>query len=154
MEAACNFLIFQLLNLEDSFMKKNNIKVILSKLGLDVHSRGVFIVAKILRDAGMEVIYLGNSMPEQIIKAAIQEDADIIGVSSLSGAHLTLGADLIGEAEKEGIKENKIYVIGGAISPEDVNKLKGIGFDAVFTSGSTNEEIVSSIKKLYELKTK
>ncbi len=135
-------------------MKKNNIKVILSKLGLDVHSRGVFIVAKILRDAGMEVIYLGNSMPEQIIKAAIQEDADIIGVSSLSGAHLTLGADLISEAEKEGIKENKIYVIGGAISPEDVDKLKSIGFDDVFTSGATNEEIVSSIKKLYELKTK
>ncbi|MEI7615734.1 MAG: cobalamin-dependent protein, partial [Actinomycetota bacterium] len=74
-------------------MAKSNIKVLLSKLGLDVHSRGVFIVAKILRDAGMEVIYLGNSMPEEIIKAAVQEDADIIGVSSLGGAHLTLGAD-------------------------------------------------------------
>ena len=60
-------------------MAKSNIKVLLSKLGLDVHSRGVFIVAKILRDAGMEVIYLGNSMPDAIIKAAVQEDADIIG---------------------------------------------------------------------------
>jgi methylmalonyl-CoA mutase C-terminal domain/subunit len=133
-------------------MEKSNIKVLLSKLGLDVHSRGVFIVAKVLRDAGMEVIYLGNSMPDEIIKAAIQEDADIIGVSSLGGAHLTLGADLIDEAVKEGIKDNKGYVIGGVISPTDIDTLKNIGFDAVFTSGATNEEIVSSFKNLYNSK--
>ncbi len=130
-------------------MEKSNIKVLLSKLGLDVHSRGVFIVAKVLRDAGMEVIYLGNSMPDEIIKAAVQEDADIIGVSSLGGAHLTLGTDLINEAKKEGIKDGKGYVIGGAISPNDIDTLKNIGFDAVFTSGATNEEIVSSFKNLY-----
>ncbi|MCX6383686.1 MAG: cobalamin B12-binding domain-containing protein [Actinobacteria bacterium] len=129
-------------------MTKKNIKVLLSKLGLDVHSRGVFIVAKILRDAGMEVIYIGNSMPDQIIKAAVQEDADIIGVSSLGGAHLTLGADLMREAEKEGIKESKSYVIGGAISPDDIGKLKEIGFDSVFTSGATREEIINVIKSL------
>jgi methylmalonyl-CoA mutase C-terminal domain/subunit len=129
-------------------MTKKNIKVLLSKLGLDVHSRGVFIVAKILRDAGMEVIYIGNSMPDQIIKAAVQEDADIIGVSSLGGAHLTLGADLMREAEKEGIKESKGYVIGGAISPDDIGKLKEIGFDSVFTSGATREEIINVIKSL------
>jgi methylmalonyl-CoA mutase C-terminal domain/subunit len=129
-------------------MTKKNIKVLLSKLGLDVHSRGVFIVAKILRDAGMEVIYIGNSMPDQIIKAAVQEDADIIGVSSLGGAHLTLGADLMREAEKEGIKESKSYVIGGAISPDDIDKLKEIGFDSVFTSGATREEIINVIKSL------
>lgn len=129
-------------------MTKKNIKVLLSKLGLDVHSRGVFIVAKILRDAGMEVIYIGNSMPDQIIKAAVQEDADIIGVSSLGGAHLTLGADLMREAEKEGIKESKSYVIGGAISPDDIGKLKEIGFDSVFTSGATREQIINVIKSL------
>lgn len=129
-------------------MTKKNIKVLLSKLGLDVHSRGVFIVAKILRDAGMEVIYIGNSMPDQIIKAAVQEDADIIGVSSLGGAHLTLGADLMREAEKEGIKESKSYVIGGVISPDDIGKLKEIGFDSVFTSGATREEIINVIKSL------
>jgi len=133
-------------------MTKTNIKVLLSKLGLDVHSRGVFIVAKILRDAGMEVIYLGNSMPDQIIKAAIQEDADIVGVSSLAGAHLTLGADLINEAKKEGIKDNKGYVIGGAISPEDIDNLKKIGFDAIFTSGATKEEIISSFKDIFNKK--
>ncbi len=129
-------------------MSKRNIKVLLSKLGLDVHSRGVFIVAKILRDAGMEVIYLGNSMPEQIIKAAIQEDADVIGVSSLGGAHLTLGADLMKEAENEGIKESKRFVIGGAISPDDIGSLKQMGFSQVFTSGATSEEIVGSIENL------
>jgi len=133
-------------------MTKNNIKVLLSKLGLDVHSRGVFIVAKVLRDAGMEVIYLGNSMPDEIIRAAVQEDADIIGVSSLGGAHLTLGADLIDEAIKEGIKNSKGFVIGGAISPSDIDTLKNIGFDAIFTSGATNQEIVASFKNLYNSK--
>ena len=135
-------------------MKKRSIKVLLSKLGLDVHSRGVFIVAKQLRDAGMEVIYIGNSMPEQIVKAAVQEDADVIGVSSLGGAHLQLGRELISEAEKEGIKDSKAYIIGGAIPPEDAIKLKGMGFDAIFASGATKEEIISSINNIVEKKFK
>ena len=135
-------------------MKKRSIKVLLSKLGLDVHSRGVFIVAKQLRDAGMEVIYIGNSMPEQITKAAVQEDADVIGVSSLGGAHLQLGRELISEAEKEGIKDNKAYIIGGAIPPEDAIKLKEMGFDAIFASGATKEEIISSINNIVEKKFK
>jgi methylmalonyl-CoA mutase, C-terminal domain len=133
-------------------MKKRSIKVLLSKLGLDVHSRGVFIVAKQLRDAGMEVIYIGNSMPEQIVKAAVQEDADVIGVSSLGGAHLQLGRELISEAEKEGIKDNKAYIIGGAIPPEDALKLKEMGFDDIFASGATKEEIISSINHILEKK--
>jgi len=135
-------------------MKKRSIKVLLSKLGLDVHSRGVFIVAKQLRDAGMEVIYIGNSMPEQIVKAAVQEDADVIGVSSLGGAHLQLGRELISEAEKEGIKDSKAYIIGGAIPPEDAIKLKDMGFDAIFASGATKEEIISSINNIVEKKFK
>jgi len=135
-------------------MKKRSIKVLLSKLGLDVHSRGVFIVAKQLRDAGMEVIYIGNSMPEQITRAAVQEDADVIGVSSLGGAHLKLGRELISEAEKEGIKDNKAYIIGGAIPPEDALKLKEMGFDDIFASGATKEEIVSSIRAIFEKKSK
>ncbi|MBC8387279.1 MAG: cobalamin B12-binding domain-containing protein [Actinobacteria bacterium] len=131
---------------------KKNIKVLLSTLGLDVHSRGVLTVAKYLRDAGMEVIYIGNSMPGQIIKAALQEDADIIGVSSLGGAHLTLGSDLIEQAKKEGIKDEKVFVIGGAIPDDDAEKLKEAGFDEIFTSGSTKEEIVSSITNIFEKK--
>ncbi|MCL5072283.1 MAG: cobalamin-dependent protein [Actinobacteria bacterium] len=133
-------------------MKKRSIKVLLSKLGLDVHSRGVFIVAKQLRDAGMEVIYIGNSMPGQIVKAAVQEDADVIGVSSLGGAHLQLGRELIREAEKEGIKDNKAYIIGGAIPSDDALKLKEMGFDDIFASGATKEEIISSINKIVDKK--
>ncbi len=127
---------------------KKNIKVLLSKLGLDVHSRGVLTVARQLRDAGMEVIYIGNSTTEQIIKATIQEDVDVVGVSSLGGAHIKLGKDLIDEAVKENIKENKVFIIGGAISQEDIIKLKEMGFDDIFTSGATKEEIVSSIESI------
>jgi len=133
-------------------MTKRNIKVLLSKLGLDVHSRGIFIVAKYLRDAGMEVIYIGNSMPEQIIKAATQEDADIIGVSSLAGAHLKLGSELISQAKKEGIYGGKTFIIGGAIPHDDVAKLKEVGFDHIFTSGATKEEIISSINYIVSSK--
>lgn len=133
-------------------MIKKNIKVLLSKLGLDVHSRGVFIVAKQLRDAGMDVIYIGNSMPQQIVKAALQEDADIIGVSSLGGAHLQLGKELVSEAKKEGIKYNRGFVIGGVMPPDDIRELKEIGFDDVFGPGATKEEIISSIKSIFKNK--
>jgi len=91
-------------------------------------------------------------MPRQIIKAAVQEDADIIGVSSLGGAHLQLGRELIIEAKKEGIKDNKAYIIGGAIPPEDVLKLREMGFDDIFSSGATKEEIISSINKIVAMK--
>jgi methylmalonyl-CoA mutase C-terminal domain/subunit len=121
------------------------VKILLSKLGLDVHNRGIIIVAKALRDAGMEVIYLGNSLPEEIIKSAIQEDVDVIGVSSLGGAHLTLGSKLIEGAKREGIKDRVMFTIGGVFSSTDAEKLQQIGFDEVFEPGATMEEIVSSI---------
>ncbi|MBM3710098.1 MAG: cobalamin B12-binding domain-containing protein [Actinobacteria bacterium] len=131
-------------------MKKNNgkIKVLLSKLGLDVHNRGLITVAKMLRDAGMEVIYLGNALPDEIINIAVQEDADVIGVSSLGGAHLTLGKDLIDMATEKGLKDNTIFIIGGIFSIEDHQKLKEAGFDEVFTAGATQEEIVGAIQGL------
>ena len=124
------------------------IKVLLAKLGLDIHNRGVLTVAKNLRDAGMEIIYIGNSTPEQIIKSAVQEDVDVVGVSSLGGAHLSLGAKLISLAKKEGIKDGKIYLVGGAIPEDDMKKLNAAGFDGIFTSGATKDEIVSTIKNL------
>lgn len=133
-------------------MKDKNIKVLLSKLGLDIHNRGVLTVAKNLRDAGMEVIYIGNSMVEQIIKAAIQEDVDIIGVSSLGGAHIQLGSELASHAKKEGLIDSKGLVIGGAIPDDDKLKLEKMGFDAIFTSGASREEIISKIKKIYKEK--
>ena len=124
------------------------IKILLAKLGLDIHNRGVLTVAKNLRDAGMEIIYIGNSTPEQIIKSAIQEDVDVVGVSSLGGAHLSLGTKLIDLAKKEDIKKGKIYLIGGAIPEDDMKKLNIVGFDAIFTSGATKDEIISKIKNL------
>ena len=124
------------------------IKVLLSKLGLDVHNRGIITVANELKDAGMEVIYLGNSLPREIIKAAIQEDVDVIGVSSLGGAHLTLGGELIEEVKRERLQDRMTIVIGGVFPSEDVGKLREMGFDETFLPGATREEIVSSIKKM------
>ena len=129
------------------------IKVLLSKLGLDVHNRGVITVAKELRDAGMEVIYIGNSLPKEIIRTAIQEAVDVIGVSSLGGAHLTLGTELIEEAKKERLEESMAFVIGGVFSTSDAERLRGIGFDGTFVPGATREEIVSSIRKIVSGKT-
>ncbi|HVP81129.1 MAG TPA: cobalamin-dependent protein [Thermodesulfobacteriota bacterium] len=130
------------------------IKVLLSKLGLDVHNRGIITVAKELRDAGMEVIYIGNSLPKEIIRTAIQEGVDVIGVSSLGGAHLTLGSGLIEEAKKERLEESVVFVIGGVFSPADGEKLQEIGFDGIFIPGATREDIVSSIRKIVHNKTR
>lgn len=124
------------------------IKVLLAKLGLDVHNRGIITVAKELRDEGMEVIYIGNSFPKEVINTAIQEGVDVVGVSSLGGAHLTLGSELIEEVQKEGLKKHVAFVIGGVFSPEDGQKLEEIGFDGIFFPGATREEIVSSLCKI------
>jgi len=128
------------------------IKVLLSKLGLDVHNRGLITVAGELRDAGMEVIYLGNSFPNEILNTAIQEDVDVVGVSSLGGAHLTLGRELMEEARNKGLQDRIAFVIGGVFPHQDVEKLKEIGFDGVFPPGATREEIVSSIGKIVSYK--
>jgi methylmalonyl-CoA mutase C-terminal domain/subunit len=127
-------------------------KVLLSKLGLDVHNRGLLTVARELSDAGMEVIYIGNSLPKEIIFTAIQEDVDVVGVSSLGGAHLTLGGELMEEAKREGLKERIGFVIGGVFPPGDTDKLKQIGFDETFMPGATREEIVSLIQKIVSSK--
>jgi len=127
-------------------------KVLLSKLGLDVHNRGLLTVAKELSDAGMEIIYIGNSLPKEIISTAIQEDVDVVGVSSLGGAHLTLGGDLMEEAKCVGLKERIGFVIGGVFPPGDAEKLKQIGFDETFMPGATRDEIVSSIQKVVSSK--
>jgi methylmalonyl-CoA mutase C-terminal domain/subunit len=123
-------------------------KVLLSKLGLDVHNRGLITVAKELSDAGMEVIYIGNSLPKEIISAAIQEGVDLVGVSSLGGAHLTLGGELMEEAKREGLKERIGFVIGGVFPLSDADKLKQVGFDETFMPGATREEIISKIQKI------
>lgn len=124
------------------------IKVVLAKLGLGVHNRGIITVARKLRDAGMEIIYLGSASPDRIIVSAIQEDVDVVGVSSLSGAHLSLGSLLIQQAKKEKFKNEIVYVIGGVFPPKDIPKLQKVGFDGIFTSVDRLDYIVLSIQKL------
>ncbi|MBN2437017.1 MAG: cobalamin-dependent protein [Deltaproteobacteria bacterium] len=129
------------------------IKVLLAKLGLDVHNRGIITVAKELGDAGMEIVYIGNSLPREIVQTAIQEDVDVIGVSSLGGAHLTLGKPLIDIARQEKLTESVVFVIGGVFPPEDMVLLKKeAGYDAVFTPGATRDEIVRAIEGLVDKK--
>ena len=128
------------------------IKVLLAILGIDVHNRGLITVAGELRDAGMEVVVIGNSFPKEILNTAIQEGVDVVGVSSLGGAHLTLGGELIEEAKKGGVKEHMAFVIGGILPPVDAVKLKEVGFDEAFMPGAAREEIVSSICKVVSKK--
>ena len=122
-------------------------KVLLAKLGLDVHNRGLVTVAMELRDEGMEVIYLGNCMPDEIIATAVQEQVDVIGVSSLGGAHLSLGGLLMQKAAEKGFKDELVFLIGGVFSPEDGAELAKIGFDGVYPPGSSRETIISGLKR-------
>ena len=127
---------------------ERKIKVLLSKLGLDVHNRGIITVAKGLSNAGMEVLYIGNAMPREIISVAIQEDADAVGVSSLGGAHLSLGIPLIERAQEMGLKDRAVFVMGGVFHPQDAERLRETGFDEIFLPGSTTEQIAAGIRKL------
>jgi len=123
------------------------VKVLMAKLGLDVHNRGLVTVAMELRDEGMEVIYLGNCMPDEIITTAIQEQVDVIGVSSLGGAHLSLGSLLMQKAEEKDFKEELVFLIGGVFSPDDAEELAKIGFDGVYPPGSSRQTIVTGLKE-------
>ncbi len=119
------------------------IRVVVAKPGLDGHDRGAKVIARALRDAGMEVIYTGlHQTPEQVVDTAIQEDADAIGLSILSGAHMTLFAkvlELLRERDAEDIK-----VFGGGIIPEaDIAPLKDLGVAAIFTPGTTTADVVT-----------
>lgn len=120
------------------------IRVLIARLGMDAHWRGSITVARALRDAGMEVIYLGNQLPEEIAKAAIQEDADIVGISTLSGNHMILAPEVVKQLQAKGAAE-KIVVLGGAIPPDDIAKLKEAGIDEVFGPGTPIEKIIHFI---------
>jgi methylmalonyl-CoA mutase C-terminal domain/subunit len=121
--------------------------VLIAKIGLDGHDRGVKIVAKALRDAGVEVIYLGlHNTPEEIVRSAIQEDVDAIGLSILSAAHMTLFEEVMRLLRKE--KAGEIVVFGGGIIPnDDIPALKKLGVRAVFTPGTPMDEIVGFVKE-------
>jgi len=125
------------------------IRVIVAKPGLDGHDRGAKVVARALRDAGFEVIYTGiRRTPEEIAETALQEDADVVGLSILSGAHLELTPMVIEELKKRGLEPNKdvLVVLGGIVPEEDVEKLKEIGVAKVFGPGTPLEEIIEFIR--------
>jgi methylmalonyl-CoA mutase C-terminal domain/subunit len=122
------------------------VRVVIAKAGLDGHDRGAKIVARALRDAGAEVIYTGlHQTPEQIVRAAIQEDAAAIGLSILSGAHMTLFARVL-ELLREQQAEDVVVFGGGIIPEEDISELERLGVAKVFTPGATMEEIVAWVR--------
>jgi len=122
------------------------IRVVIAKPGLDGHDRGAKIIARALRDAGMEVIYTGlHQTPEQIVETAIQEDADAVGISILSGAHMTLVPRILELLRGEGA-EDVIVVVGGTIPADDVAELKSQGVAEVFTPGAPTGEIVDFLR--------
>ncbi|MBW1712270.1 MAG: cobalamin B12-binding domain-containing protein [Deltaproteobacteria bacterium] len=123
---------------------KKSIRVVIARLGLDAHWRGSVVVATALRDAGMEVIYLGNQTPEAIVKTALEEGADVVGLSTLSGNHLILAPEVVRLLRDKGLDETTV-VLGGTIPPGDEPKLKAAGVAGVFGPGSSLEKIVDFI---------
>jgi len=121
-------------------------RVVIAKVGLDGHDRGAKVIARALRDAGMEVIYTGlHQTPEQIVETAIQEDADAVGISILSGAHMTLVPRIVTLLQDRGADE-VLVVVGGTIPREDVVELKRLGVAEVFTPGAPTSEIVTFLQ--------
>jgi methylmalonyl-CoA mutase cobalamin-binding domain/chain len=124
------------------------IRVLVAKVGLDGHDRGAKVVARVLRDAGMEVVYTGlHRTPEQVVSAAVQEDVDVIGISLLSGAHMTLVPRLL-DLLKQQEAQDIAVVVGGVIPDEDVPELKKLGAADVFLQDTTPDVIVSRMREV------
>jgi methylmalonyl-CoA mutase C-terminal domain/subunit len=128
----------------------SKIRVLLAKAGLDGHDRGAKVIAMTFRDAGMEVIYTGlHQSPSQIVQVAVQEDVDVIGVSILSGAHMSICKKII-----DGLREakvlDKIIIVGGTILEEDIPKLKDLGVAEVFPPGSPIDAGVKFVKSVFK----
>lgn len=125
--------------------KEHRIRVLIAKPGLDSHDRGAKIVARALRDAGMEVIYTGlRQTPEQIVETALQEDVDVIGLSILSGAHTTLFPRIMSLIKKKGLKDVMVFA-GGIIPGEDVPEMKKLGVKEIFGPGTPTETLVKFV---------
>ena len=129
---------------------RGKIRVVVAKPGLDGHDRGAKIIARALRDAGMEVIYTGlHQTPEQIAETVIQEDADAVGLSILSGAHMTLVPKVVELLKGQGA-DDVVVTVGGTIPSDDVPELKKLGVAEVFTPGSSTQSIVDFIREAVE----
>ncbi|HET6866221.1 MAG TPA: cobalamin B12-binding domain-containing protein [Solirubrobacteraceae bacterium] len=125
---------------------EKKIRVVVAKPGLDGHDRGAKIIARALRDAGMEVIYTGlHQTPEQIVETVIQEDADAVGLSILSGAHMTLVPRVMALLKEQGA-DDVVVTLGGTIPSDDVKELKQLGVAEVFTPGASTQEAVDFIR--------
>lgn len=131
-------------------MKKVN-RIVIARLGMDSHWRGSIVVARALRDTGMEVIYIGNQMPDSIVDTAIQEDADVIGLSSLSGNHMLLAPEVVRCLKEKGMEEIPV-VLGGTVPPDDVPRLKEAGIKEIFGTGTPLREIVGFMSGLNRYK--
>lgn len=129
-------------------MNQDMIRVLIAKVGLDGHDRGVKIVARCLRDAGMDVIYTGlHGTPEDVVNAALQEDVDVIGISLLSGAHMTVFPKVLGLLQEKGAED--ILVVGGGVMPdEDVAALKAMGVKDILLQDTPPQDIVAMIRRI------
>lgn len=133
--------------IEEKVLMKKRIRIVVARLGMDAHWRGSIVVARALRDAGMEVIYLGNQMPETIVETAIQEDADVVGLSTLSGNHMVLAPEVVRVLREKGM-DGTTVILGGAIPPDDVPKLKKAGIAEVFGPGTPLKKIIAFVSGL------
>ena len=132
--------------------EQKKIKVVISKVGLDGHDRGAKVVSSLLKEAGMEVVYLGMfQMPEDIIRAAIDEDADVIGVSYLSGEHLVFTPKIVNEMKKHGL-DDVLFIAGGVIPPEDIPSMKEMGVNKIFVAGSRTEPLIKYLRSHVRMK--
>ena len=128
-------------------MSERKIRVLIAKPGLDGHDRGAKVVARSLRDAGFEVIYTGiRQTPQMIAEAALQEDVDVVGLSILSGAHLTLCPKVVELLREQG-QQNVLVLVGGIVPDEDIEKLKTAGIEGVFGPGTSTQQIVDFINQ-------
>jgi methylmalonyl-CoA mutase C-terminal domain/subunit len=133
-------------NRGDTRVKQQKIRVLVAKPGLDGHDRGAKVIARALREAGMEVIYTGlRQSPEMIVEAALQEDVDVVGLSILSGAHMELFPLIMDGLKQKGLN-HVLIVAGGIIPEEDVPVLKKLGIEAIFRPGAMTQDIVDYIK--------
>lgn len=131
-------------------MSQKKVRVLIAKPGLDGHDRGAMVIARALRDAGMEVIYTGlRQTPEMIAESALQEDVDVVGLSILSGAHMTLVPKVLELLKGQG-QENVHLLLGGIVPDEDTKELKALGVYAVFGPGTTTQAVVEAVNEAAE----
>ena len=133
-------------------MIERRIRIVMAKLGLDIHWRGVLLVSQFLKDAGMEVIYIGNTFPRQIVEAAIQEDADVVGLSTLCGNHLTLGPKVVALLRENGLGKVKVFM-GGVIPPDHIPRLKEKGIYEVYGPDTPMAVIIQGVRAAVASKT-